>query len=164
MRTQHQAHPDIASSPSPYSDRDGEQSGWGRRVEGAVRLVKPASRFNLIEPEHKPQKPIESSHLRNEPPRGSQGEASSSLATLRSTSTLLPDRDRTDIGPEQRPLLRDSISQPPPSDLLGVSSSLDVAVSPMPITKGVTNVSTPSELRIEARQMFEKYGLSPPIS
>jgi hypothetical protein len=165
MRTQRLAHPNIASSPSPYTDRDGEQSGWGRRVEGTVRLVKPASRFNLIEPEHKLLKPIESTHLRDEPPRGSQVEASSSLATVRSTNTLLPDKSTTNIEPARRPLLlRDSISQPPPSDLPGVSSSLDVAVSPMPITKGVTNVWSPSELRIEARQMFERYGLSPPIS
>lgn len=153
MRTQRQQ--DYFSTPRPYAEmlRDGEQSGWGRRVEGTVRLVKPASRFNVIEPEHKLLKPIDSSHIRNEPPQRKEAEPAGSSPAARGANALLHGR------------ARGSISRHSGSDHTGLGSSEEVVPSPMPpANKTLTSSSTPSELRQEARQMFERYGLSPPIS
>lgn len=131
--------------------RDGEQSGWGRRVEGTVRLVKPASRFNMIEPEHKLLKPLDSSHIRDDSPQRKEAEpADPSPAGTEGSNRLLSTQ---------------STSKHPGPEYFGLSSPMGVVSSPvLPANRVITTTSTPNELRQEARQMFEGYGLSPPIS
>jgi len=66
LRLQHLAarDPDAALLPLPERDRDGESSGWGRRVEGEVRLVQPASHVNSIELGDRVPRRLVSSYLR----------------------------------------------------------------------------------------------------
>jgi hypothetical protein len=56
--------PDSTLLPLPERDRDGESLGWGRRVEGQVRLIQPASHISSIELNHAVPRPVVSSHLR----------------------------------------------------------------------------------------------------
>jgi hypothetical protein len=162
-----QRQQDHFSLPRAYAEmvRDGEQSGWGRRVEGTVRLVKPASRFNVIEPEHKLLKPIHSSHIRDERPQRTEAEPADLSPAAGGANALLPNSARPHDEGNKRPVLERSTLQRPGANYIGLSSTVEVALLPMPPANEVmTSPSTPSELRQEARQMFERYGLSPPIS
>lgn len=66
VRLQQLASQDPNTTPPPFltRDRDGESSGWGRRIEGAVRLVQPASHINSIDVNHSIPRRAVSSYLR----------------------------------------------------------------------------------------------------
>jgi hypothetical protein len=66
LRLQQKVNQSSNSSPPPFPerDRDGESSGWGRRVEGEVRLIQPASHANSIEVNHGTPRRVVSSYLR----------------------------------------------------------------------------------------------------
>lgn len=65
-RLQQLARQDPDSVLPPYSqrDRDGESSGWGRRIEGEIRLVQPASHYTSIDVKHDSPRRVASSYLR----------------------------------------------------------------------------------------------------
>lgn len=166
MSNQRQGHKTPGSSTSPFLDKDrlGEQSGWGRRVEGTVRLMKPASRFNLIEPDHKLIKPVESRYLKDEPLRPDTREAADHLTHAPTTNTRQALENRVYMTQGKQSILRRSVSHPPASESAGLRSSRDFAVPPMPAShRDLPDASTPRS-RSAARQMFERYGLSPPTS
>ncbi|KAB5558659.1 hypothetical protein GE09DRAFT_121032 [Coniochaeta sp. 2T2.1] len=66
QRLQQLANPDLNLTLLPFSerDRDSESSGWGRRLEGEVRSVQPASHSKSVEVNHSVPRRVASSYLR----------------------------------------------------------------------------------------------------
>lgn len=101
LRLQQLASQDPTTPPLPLStrDRDGESSGWGRRVEGEVRPVQPASRVKSIEANHGIARRAVSSYLRRPSTLSAIPESSTPPSAhhgLASIERRLPSRMRSD--------------------------------------------------------------------
>jgi hypothetical protein len=109
LRLQRLTSQDRNTAPPSFStrDRDGESSGWGRCVEGEVRLLQPASRINSLDVSHGIPRRAVSSYLRRP----------SALSAIPETNTVSSVCKRPPAAVLQSPSRMDfdSSPDPPPS-------------------------------------------------
>lgn len=154
FQLQQLADPAPGTPPPPLSvrDRDAEQSGWGRRVEGNVRSLLPASRFDSIHVEHRVPRRVVSSYLR----------PNSNLSGTHGADAATPLGQRTEPLDNRHTLRRVSTLQPRFPRRAEADTSTGIFYSTASEMEGESPPPTPTARREEARQMFEEHGLSHP--